>query len=87
MTETWADRRDYAGKRAELVRCPCCGRLRAADMIVRVASEFAALDAETAEACRRELNLATAPEFMCTGRLSRLHRRQLVTRATMAGRK
>jgi hypothetical protein len=54
-------------------------------MIVRVASEFAALDAETAEACRRELNLVAAPEYMCTGRLSRLHRRKLVTRQQMTG--
>jgi hypothetical protein len=84
---TWADRGDYRGKPAALVKCPCCGRMRAADMIVLVSAEFAALDAKTAEACRRELNLATAPEYMCTGRLSRLHRRQLVTRATMAGRK
>jgi len=73
LPKTWADRPEYVGPPAAIMRCPCCGRMRSADSIVLV-------PVSVRVRAQARFGLLTEPEYLCGAALETLKRERLVTR-------
>jgi hypothetical protein len=80
--ETWADREDHREPRAAMMRCPCCGKQRTADSIVRVAAV-----ATVRSAARTRFSLPALPEYLCTAQLATLVREGIVAKGDLPNRR
>jgi hypothetical protein len=87
MVATWADRPDYEGPRSKLVTCPCCGRQRAADMIIYVGDRRATTKRASRERLAARLRWRDMPDYICSAELSRIHREKLVEDDELPGRR
>ncbi len=81
--ETYADSATFQAQGlppAASVRCPCCGKQRSADSIVRVDSSIGAR-------AQARFSRPAAPEYMCTAALATLTRERIVTKAELPNRR